>query len=113
LAFQLKACKKITELLCIKTFASKRFEADDLLGSLYHQLCRSIKPIAQLSRDKSLCQLIMWAQDYLWDYSAKADTRVFGIDKNNDVNSSTSTNKGIKYFFYKILLINLACNPIK
>lgn len=35
LAFQLRACQTITRLLGIATYASERYEADDLLGSLY------------------------------------------------------------------------------
>ena len=75
LAFQLNACKKITQLLGIKTFASKTFEADDLLGSLYHRSRRSTRPIAVLTRDKDLGQLIIRDQDFLWDYSASSSSK--------------------------------------
>jgi 5'-3' exonuclease len=91
LAFQLNACKKVTQLLGIKTFASKTFEADDLLGSLYHRLRRSSVAIAVLTRDKDLCQLIKREQDFLWDYSASANV-------NNNDQQTEIKQKGIKYF---------------
>jgi 5'-3' exonuclease len=69
LAFQLNACREITELLGIKTFGSDRYEADDLIGSLYKRLTRSQRPVAVLTRDKDLGQLIVRDQDYLWDYA--------------------------------------------
>ncbi len=78
LAFQLKACRKITELLGITCFSSKRYEADDLLGSLYQRCQRSKKPIAILTRDKDLGQLIKRPQDYLWDYAK--DIKMFDGD---------------------------------
>lgn len=118
LAFQLNACKKITQLLGIKTFASKTFEADDLLGSLYHRSRRSTRPIAVLTRDKDLGQLIIRDQDFLWDYSASSSSKVSvdnisKRDKNKDtksqevndddashlgVNNLDYGNKGIKLF---------------
>jgi len=69
LAFQLEACKQVTELLGIKTFASERYEADDLIGSLYQSLTKENNPIAILTRDKDLGQLINSKNDYLWDYA--------------------------------------------
>ena len=69
LAFQLEACKQVTELLGIKTFASERYEADDLIGSLYQSLTKENTPIAILTRDKDLGQLINSKSDYLWDYA--------------------------------------------
>lgn len=67
LAFQLNACQEITQLLGIATFASKVYEADDLLGSLYVQCNKQNAPIALLTRDKDLGQLLNRPQDYLWD----------------------------------------------
>ncbi len=69
LAFQLNACRQITEILGVPAFASERYEADDLLGSLYQQCKRSKTPIAILTRDKDLGQLLQREQDFLWDYA--------------------------------------------
>lgn len=73
LAFQLKACREITELLNIASFVSPRYEADDLLGTLAKLLRRGKSPIAIITRDKDLGQLLVREQDYLWDY-AKNET---------------------------------------
>lgn len=69
LKFQLEACREISELLGISSFSSTRFEADDLLGTLAKKLKRSSVPIAILTRDKDLGQLLTRDQDFLWDYA--------------------------------------------
>lgn len=69
LKFQLEACREISELLGITSFSSTRFEADDLLGTLAKKLKRSATPIAILTRDKDLGQLLTRDQDFLWDYA--------------------------------------------
>jgi len=66
LAFQLEACREVAELLGISCFGSETYEADDLLGSLVKVLRRSKRPIAVVTRDKDLGQLITREQDYLW-----------------------------------------------
>lgn len=74
LAFQLNACREVTELLGIASFSSDVYEADDLLGTLMHHVKRESEShnhsadIAILTRDKDLGQLILREQDYLWDY---------------------------------------------
>ncbi len=69
LAFQLHACREVTELLGIACFSSQRYEADDLIGSLYRQCRKQQASIAILTRDKDLGQLLQRPQDFLWDYS--------------------------------------------
>lgn len=66
LAFQLEACREVSELLGIASFGSETYEADDLLGSLVRLLKRSKRPIAVITRDKDLGQLITREQDFLW-----------------------------------------------
>lgn len=80
LAFQLEACQRVTKLLGISTYASQRYEADDLLGSLYRRCQRSQSPIALLTRDKDLGQLLQRPKDFLWDYSSKEKTKSFDVD---------------------------------
>ena len=70
LAFQLKACAQAAQLLGLACFASARYEADDLIGSLYARCSAEPAAIAILSRDKDLAQLLARPQDYLWDYNA-------------------------------------------
>jgi 5'-3' exonuclease len=79
LAFQLRACREITELFNISSFVSSRYEADDLLGTLVRLLRRSKAPIAILTRDKDLGQLLRREQDYLWDYSKGETTNRLGV----------------------------------
>lgn len=79
LAYQLRACRQISELLGIASFASPRYEADDLIGSLVKLLKRNPAPIAILSRDKDLGQLLRREQDFLWDYSKNEMTYRQGI----------------------------------
>ena len=69
LKFQLAACREITELVAIYCASSQLYEADDLIGTLSKKLSRSKTPIAILTRDKDLGQLILREQDYLWDYA--------------------------------------------
>ncbi len=79
LAFQLQACRDVTEILGISCFSSERYEADDLIGSLaqalrcstsYSQEPYSPKhPMCIVTRDKDLAQLLVHADDCLWDYA--------------------------------------------
>lgn len=70
LAFQLAACRQVTSLLGIADFACETYEADDWIGSLYQRCMRQRAPVAILTRDKDLGQLLRREQDYLWDYAA-------------------------------------------
>ncbi len=85
LAFQLQKCKEVTQLLGIQTFASDVYEADDLLGSLYHTCLSEASAIAILTRDKDLGQVLSRPEDYIWDYSANIQlhtddiARKFGV----------------------------------
>lgn len=70
LAFQLAACREVAETLGFACFASEEYEADDLIGCLLTQLHKQADPVAILTRDKDLGQLLTRPQDYLWDYAA-------------------------------------------
>jgi 5'-3' exonuclease len=85
LAFQLSACKRVTQLMGLQAYASHRYEADDLLGSLYHSCQRSKVPIAVLTRDKDLGQLLCYSsvsrqQDFLWDYTSANKDKAYAQD---------------------------------
>ncbi|MCV6623980.1 MAG: flap endonuclease [Cellvibrionaceae bacterium] len=69
LAYQLEACREVAELMGIPCFGSTRYEADDLIGSLMTVAKRSKQPVAVLTRDKDLGQLIRRERDYLWDFA--------------------------------------------
>lgn len=74
LAFQLAACQEVCKALGLAAFASTEYEADDLIGSLLSILSVESHPIAILSRDKDLAQLLNRPQDYLWDYAGNVKT---------------------------------------
>lgn len=78
LAFQLRACQRVSELLGIASFASNTHEADDLIATLARALRRRPRPVAIVSRDKDLAQLLRRPQDYLWDHGA--DQRLYATD---------------------------------
>ncbi|WP_105103877.1 5'-3' exonuclease [Microbulbifer pacificus] len=70
LAFQLAACREMAEALGIASFASERFEADDILASLT-RLCaaNNCAPVV-VTRDKDLGQLLDQGAASLWDFAA-------------------------------------------
>ncbi len=81
LAQQLAACRQLTELLGIASFGCSGFEADDYIGSLVTLLSDESAPIAILSRDKDLGQLLRRPQDYLWACAKPADQQSDRIDR--------------------------------
>lgn len=70
LALQLRMCRRLTEAAGLACFSSKRYEADDLIGSLAKQCRRAQRPCIILSRDKDLGQLLKEG-DLLWDFSGQ------------------------------------------
>ena len=71
LAMQLNGCVEICSILGLETFASKIYEADDIIGTVA-KCVRISNPAAQIvivSRDKDLAQLLKSEEDYLWDYN--------------------------------------------
>nr|WP_255775814.1 5'-3' exonuclease H3TH domain-containing protein [Microbulbifer sediminum] len=68
LAFQLVACREMAEAVGIASFASERYEADDILATLT-RLCRAHGPVV-VSRDKDLGQLLDRGAASLWDFAA-------------------------------------------
>jgi DNA polymerase-1 len=68
LATQLQWCRDLTELLGIKTYASERFEADDLIGTLARRMRGHRFRMVYVTGDKDLGQLLV-EQDRLWDFA--------------------------------------------
>jgi DNA polymerase-1 len=68
---QFALCRQMCEALGIATFASPRFEADDIIGTLAMLGRRAGKQVAIVTRDKDLAQLIR-PGDHYWDYIADA-----------------------------------------
>lgn len=73
LARQLAACAQACELLGVRGFGSREYEADDIIGTI-SQSCRQsgddIRAVVIVSRDKDLSQLLDNNQDQLWDFYA-------------------------------------------
>lgn len=71
LAYQLKACKGLTEILGIPSFASDRYEADDIIATLAHKAQGDGQNIVVVTKDKDLGQLLLKKGDYLWDFAGQ------------------------------------------
>lgn len=69
LEYQLDACRRFTEALGIRCFASDTWEADDLIGTLAARAAVEGMPVTIVTRDKDLAQVV-GEHDLLWDYAA-------------------------------------------
>ena len=69
LAFQLSACREITEVLGLSCYAGVTHEADDYIATLAAKHRRAGGRVTIVSRDKDLGQLL-GDGDQLWDWAA-------------------------------------------
>ncbi|MEM9256141.1 MAG: 5'-3' exonuclease H3TH domain-containing protein [Pseudomonadota bacterium] len=70
LAFQLEACRSVTEMMGFKCFAGPRFEADDYLASLAKLARDKGFAVTVVTRDKDLGQLVLGEADEWWDFAS-------------------------------------------
>ncbi len=70
LAYQLNACRAVTESLGIPCLGGKRYEADDYIATLAAQARTAGQAVTVVSRDKDLGQLLLAEGDRLWDFAA-------------------------------------------
>ena len=73
LAMQLKGCREICSILGMASYASKKYEADDIIGTLsvrMSELLPGDPALCIVTRDKDLSQLLKSGRDYMWDYSS-------------------------------------------
>lgn len=75
LARQLKACASLCQVLGIAAYGSRHYEADDIIGTLSacvrrQQTPEQAEPVAIVTRDKDLSQLLARDEDYVWDFNA-------------------------------------------
>ncbi|MDX1442937.1 MAG: 5'-3' exonuclease H3TH domain-containing protein [Gammaproteobacteria bacterium] len=75
---QLGACRDVAEALGIACFASDRYEADDIIGTLASMHRSTEFPITIVTRDKDLGQLVE-PGDTWWDYAGNKRLDVAGI----------------------------------
>jgi 5'-3' exonuclease len=76
LKHQFGLCRQVCRALGLVEFASSRFEADDIIGTLTSLAQQEGRPVTIVSRDKDLTQLLS-SEDTYWD--AVADVR-YGHD---------------------------------
>lgn len=70
---QLLACAQLTEAMGVAGFGSRRYEADDIIGTLafrYRTQMQTQNPVCIVSRDKDLAQLLRHELDHVWDFHA-------------------------------------------
>ncbi len=76
---QLTACVQLTKAMGVSGYASRVYEADDIIGTLaarYRSAQRASanqtqeSAVAIVTRDKDLAQLLRGEQDFVWDFSA-------------------------------------------
>ena len=81
LAFQLRACAEVTAILGILTLASDSHEADDIIGTLAERGRYDGHPIAVISGDKDLAQLLLDDDALLWDFDRTPARDRFAIKR--------------------------------
>ena len=69
LAFQLKACRRVTELLGLACFSGSEFEADDYIATLAARGRVAGHWIMLVRRDQDLGQFLQDDRDRLWDFA--------------------------------------------
>jgi DNA polymerase-1 len=81
---QFQQCRRFTSALGIMAWASPRYEADDLIGTLVEHGRAMQRPSTIVSRDKDLAQLL-GKEDVFWDFAGKGKVgyervpEVFGV----------------------------------
>ena len=87
LAFQLKACRKVTECLGIPSYSGQRYEADDYLATLA-RLCREQgMAVTVVTRDKDLGQILVDSDDHWWDFAGNVRLDPAGFAERHGVRS--------------------------
>lgn len=86
---QLKACAELCGILGLAAFGSRRYEADDIIGTLLRRVReapgKDSGELVIVSRDKDLAQLVRSGREVMWDFQknsrrAAADIRrEFGV----------------------------------
>lgn len=69
LAFQLDACRQITQRLGFTCYGGPYYEADDYLATLARCYAREGTPVTVVTRDKDLGQIINAPEDAWWDFA--------------------------------------------
>lgn len=78
---QFRYCREFCRTLGIAEFASNRFEADDIIGTLASRLRNEGFDITIVSADKDLTQLVLGERDAWWDFARGNVLNHKGIEK--------------------------------
>ena len=78
---QFDYCKQFTRAVGIPTFASNRYEADDIIGTLATRLREQGYAVTILTADKDLTQLILDPEDIWWDFARNNTLNHKGVEK--------------------------------
>lgn len=81
LAFQLQACREITQHLGFPCFGGPRYEADDYLASIGCLFEVEQVPVTVITRDKDLGQIIRAPDDKWWDYAQDVTLDAAGFEQ--------------------------------
>lgn len=76
---QFEHCRLLARSLGIAEYASERYEADDILGTLAVMMRERGHPVTIISSDKDLAQLIVSDEDEWWDYARNVRLDAEGI----------------------------------
>ena len=69
LKYQFDLCRRLTRALGITEYSSKRFEADDILGTMASMMRAEQHPVTVITSDKDLTQLLQHEEDNWWDFA--------------------------------------------
>ncbi len=83
---QFKACQDFTRALGMQSFCHQRFEADDLIATIAHQMRGQGFRNIVVSADKDLTQVLSGA-DLWWDYARDRTLDVDGVEQRFGVRS--------------------------
>jgi DNA polymerase I len=82
LKVQFAGCREFCRAAGIAEFASERYEADDIIGSLAHRYRQQGFAITVISADKDLTQLVVGEHDRWWDFARGSSLDPHGVRKN-------------------------------
>lgn len=81
---QFRWCRELVELLGIRHYASERYEADDLIGTVAHKMRPRGFRMVYVTGDKDLGQLVH-GHDRLWDFAAEREYGPGGLRERHGV----------------------------
>lgn len=81
LKVQFQHCRNFCRAIGIPDFASERYEADDIIGSLAHRLRKQGFAVTIVSADKDLTQLVLGEEDAWWDFARGNVLNSHGVEK--------------------------------